>query len=300
MQQVRKLHGGLLLGDRGTEAVELAAHWAVVMIVTGLDLWWPRGGRTAARQAAPPQGPVRERATLRHAHLFTGVLARALVLPILLTRLPWTDVWGGGLSRVQEPRGRPRARCDRRGPTALHGVPGRDGPLCAGRRGGAGRGAGLGAAEAPAARRLGRALGPLRRPAALRADRDRGVPIRGRGAGPGGLRRRSAVGAGGVLGHLRPSGRGTWLGEPRPEHPRGRRGVRARGVGLRRPVDAPARGRPRRARGAGPRDGSADGRPRGDALRAAAAGGAPAPHDVGAAAARLPAARTVRGARAPG
>jgi hypothetical protein len=33
----------LLLGRRGSWVVELAASWAIVLIVTGLYLWWPRG-----------------------------------------------------------------------------------------------------------------------------------------------------------------------------------------------------------------------------------------------------------------
>jgi len=45
MRQVRKLHGELLLGKFGTKMVELAAHWAIVLFITGLYLWWPRGER---------------------------------------------------------------------------------------------------------------------------------------------------------------------------------------------------------------------------------------------------------------
>ena len=36
------LHGELLLGDRGSNVVELAASWAIVLLVTGVYLWWPR------------------------------------------------------------------------------------------------------------------------------------------------------------------------------------------------------------------------------------------------------------------
>jgi uncharacterized iron-regulated membrane protein len=36
-----RLHGELLIGKYGSWVVELAASWAVVMIVTGLFLWWP-------------------------------------------------------------------------------------------------------------------------------------------------------------------------------------------------------------------------------------------------------------------
>jgi uncharacterized iron-regulated membrane protein len=42
MNVISSLHGELLMGDRGSNIVELAASWAIVMIVTGLYLWWPR------------------------------------------------------------------------------------------------------------------------------------------------------------------------------------------------------------------------------------------------------------------
>lgn len=38
-----RLHGELLIGKYGSWIVELAASWAVIMVLTGLFLWWPRG-----------------------------------------------------------------------------------------------------------------------------------------------------------------------------------------------------------------------------------------------------------------
>ena len=43
MDVVQKLHGQLLIGKKGSWLVELAASWAIVMILTGLYLWWPKG-----------------------------------------------------------------------------------------------------------------------------------------------------------------------------------------------------------------------------------------------------------------
>ncbi|MEM7720272.1 MAG: PepSY domain-containing protein [Pseudomonadota bacterium] len=100
MQVVKKIHGELLLGDVGTKFVELAAHWAIVMFVTGIYLWWPRGQRTLAKAVSPPTGTGRS--WWRETHMFTGFLAFLLVVPILVSGLPWTDVWGGGLSYMQE------------------------------------------------------------------------------------------------------------------------------------------------------------------------------------------------------
>lgn len=103
MRMLRKLHGELLLGKTGTKFVELAAHWSIVMFVTGAFLWWPRGRRTLAQAVSLPRGEGR--AWWRELHLFTGFLSVVLIVPILITGLPWTDVWGGGLSYVQEQTG---------------------------------------------------------------------------------------------------------------------------------------------------------------------------------------------------
>ncbi|MEM7710684.1 MAG: PepSY domain-containing protein [Pseudomonadota bacterium] len=85
MRQVQKLHGEVLLGDVGTKFVELAAHWAVVMFVTGAVLWWPRKSGIGARKklVVTPEGTGR--AWWRSTHMFMGMLATILVVPILIT-----------------------------------------------------------------------------------------------------------------------------------------------------------------------------------------------------------------------
>ncbi|QTN36726.1 PepSY-associated TM helix domain-containing protein [Cognatishimia activa] len=106
MRMLKKFHGELLLGKTGTKFVELAAHWAIVMFITGAYLWWPRGKRTLSQAVAPPKGgPSKGRSWWRETHLFTGFLAVVLVTPILVSGLPWTDVWGGGLSQIQKATG---------------------------------------------------------------------------------------------------------------------------------------------------------------------------------------------------
>lgn len=103
MRQLRKLHGELLLGKTGTKFVELAANWTLIMFITGLYLWWPRGkqGWTRAFQLPKGQG----RSWWKQTHLLTGILASVLIIPLLISGLPWTDVWGGGLKYVQDQTG---------------------------------------------------------------------------------------------------------------------------------------------------------------------------------------------------
>ncbi|QPH54440.1 PepSY-associated TM helix domain-containing protein [Pontivivens ytuae] len=97
---LRRLHGELLMGETGALLIELAAHWSLVLFATGVILWWPRGARRLRDAIALPRG--KGRAWWRQGHLFVGMLATLLTVPLLLTSLPMTPIWGGALSRVQE------------------------------------------------------------------------------------------------------------------------------------------------------------------------------------------------------
>ena len=97
---VRTIHGELLLGDRGSLLVELAASWAIVMIVTGLYLWWPRQAQGLAGVLYPRL--TRGRGLMwRDLHAVTGIWVSTLALFLLLTGLPWTTVWNGGFKEVR-------------------------------------------------------------------------------------------------------------------------------------------------------------------------------------------------------
>jgi uncharacterized iron-regulated membrane protein len=96
MRQVARLHGELLLGDAGSMIVELAASWAVVMILTGLWLWWPRQARSLAGVVYPRLrgGP---RVFWLDLHAVTGVWISACALFLLVSGLPWATSWGAYL-----------------------------------------------------------------------------------------------------------------------------------------------------------------------------------------------------------
>lgn len=100
MNIVKTIHGELLLGDVGSILVELAACWAIVLIVTGLYLWWPRNARGMAGVIYPR---LREgsRTFWRDIHAVTGIWISALALFLLVTGLPWALVWGSALKEVR-------------------------------------------------------------------------------------------------------------------------------------------------------------------------------------------------------
>lgn len=100
MNIVKTLHGELLLGTVGSILVELAACWAIVLIVTGLYLWWPRNAQGMAGIIYPR---LRDgsRTFWRDIHAVTGIWISALALFLLVTGLPWALVWGAALKEVR-------------------------------------------------------------------------------------------------------------------------------------------------------------------------------------------------------
>ena len=103
MQVVRDVHGQLLLGKRGSWIVELAASWAIVMILTGLYLWWPRGRGLAG--VVWPRLSGGKRIMWRDFHAVTGFWVSGLALVLLLTGLPWADIWGSAFKAVRTEMG---------------------------------------------------------------------------------------------------------------------------------------------------------------------------------------------------
>ncbi|HSC82665.1 MAG TPA: PepSY domain-containing protein [Pseudomonas sp.] len=88
----RSLHGTLLIGTLGDRLIELAAGWGVVLVVSGLYLWWPRGQGGAG--VLWPRLNARGRLLWRDLHAVTGFWGSALLLFMLLTGMTWTGFWG--------------------------------------------------------------------------------------------------------------------------------------------------------------------------------------------------------------
>ena len=100
----KRIHGTLLLGDAGSVVIELGASWALVMIVTGLYLWWPRKGWRLWGTFLPRWG-ARGRTFWKDMHQVTGVYLSLFAVFFIVTGLPWAIIWGAGLQRVQSAMG---------------------------------------------------------------------------------------------------------------------------------------------------------------------------------------------------
>lgn len=100
MEIVKNIHGELFAGRFGQIIVELAACWAIVMILTGLYLWWPREIKGIAGLLYPRLN-MGKRIFWRDIHAVTGIYISGLALFLLLTGLPWTFVWGNTFKSVR-------------------------------------------------------------------------------------------------------------------------------------------------------------------------------------------------------
>ena len=97
---VRMIHGELLAGRTGSLFVELAASWAIIMLGTGLFLWWPRETNGIAGVLYPRLGRG-SRVFWRDLHAVTGIWISALAMFLLITALPWTTVVGNNIGKIR-------------------------------------------------------------------------------------------------------------------------------------------------------------------------------------------------------
>ncbi len=100
INMVKALHGELLLGNTGAVLVELAGCWAIVLIITGVYLWWPRRAKGLAG-VLYPRLFAGGRTFWRDLHAVTGIWIAALLLFLLISGLPWALVWGSAFDELR-------------------------------------------------------------------------------------------------------------------------------------------------------------------------------------------------------
>jgi uncharacterized iron-regulated membrane protein len=91
MQIVRKIHSLQYFGFWASCLVEIAAGWAIVLALSGIFLWWPRGrkGGVVTIRTTP-----KYRTFWRDPHAVTGLFVSGIVVFLAVTGMPWSKVWG--------------------------------------------------------------------------------------------------------------------------------------------------------------------------------------------------------------
>lgn len=95
-----KLHGELMLGVFGDTTMELAACWAIVLLVSGMFLWWPRKGSKIWGILLPRLQWTNQRMFWRDMHVVIGFWGTLLILFMVLSGLPWAGFWGTQFSKL--------------------------------------------------------------------------------------------------------------------------------------------------------------------------------------------------------
>lgn len=92
MGTVKRLHSLEIFGRPFNILVEIVAGWAIILVATGLFLWWPR--RRDAAVAVPRLTTTAARPFWRDLHAVTGLYVGAIIAFLAVTGMPWSAVWG--------------------------------------------------------------------------------------------------------------------------------------------------------------------------------------------------------------
>lgn len=93
MDKIEEFHGELMAGTLGDRIVELAACWTIVLIVTGLYLWFPKKQKNLSGVLFPRLNKGKS-VLRRDLHAVPAFWLTAGMLFLVLTGLPWSGFWG--------------------------------------------------------------------------------------------------------------------------------------------------------------------------------------------------------------
>ncbi len=91
MWTIRTLHSLKYFGSFTRALIEIAAGWSILLVATGLYLWWPRsqtGGVLSIR------GTPKRRVFWRDTHAVSGIFVGFFIVFLAVTGMPWSGVWG--------------------------------------------------------------------------------------------------------------------------------------------------------------------------------------------------------------
>lgn len=94
-----EIHGTLLIGTVGDRIMEIAAGLGIVLVLTGLYMWWPRNGRTLARSLVP-NFAARGRGLWKELHVSLGFYMAIVLLFFLISGLSWAGIWGERITQA--------------------------------------------------------------------------------------------------------------------------------------------------------------------------------------------------------
>lgn len=96
MWVVRQIHSLAYFGPVANGAIEIAGGWAILLVLTGLYLWWPRG---RGGGVVSVRGDAGKRVFWRDLHAVTGAFVGLFIVFLAVTGMPWSVFWGDQVNR---------------------------------------------------------------------------------------------------------------------------------------------------------------------------------------------------------
>ncbi|WP_112310442.1 PepSY-associated TM helix domain-containing protein [Pseudogemmobacter bohemicus] len=94
---VRYLHSFRLFGATPRMIIEIVGGWSILLVLTGIWLWWPRGQRGGVVSV---RGTPARRVFWRDAHAVTGIFVGGFIVFLAVTGMPWSSVWGAKVNEM--------------------------------------------------------------------------------------------------------------------------------------------------------------------------------------------------------
>ncbi len=91
---IRRLHSLAYFGPIANALIEVAAGWSILLVFSGIYLWWPRQKTGSLDGVLRVRGKPRERMFWRDIHAVTGIVAGFFIVFLAATGMPWSIVWG--------------------------------------------------------------------------------------------------------------------------------------------------------------------------------------------------------------
>jgi uncharacterized iron-regulated membrane protein len=97
----KKMHSELVIGGTwANRLVELAACWAIILVVTGLYLWWPRNRFQIWGTVLPRFSKPGSRQFWRDLHAVPAFWLSLFIVLLIAGGLPWSGVLGGQIDKL--------------------------------------------------------------------------------------------------------------------------------------------------------------------------------------------------------
>jgi len=92
METIKGLHSLSVVGKWANYLVEIVAGWAVILVATGVFLWWPRKREAGVMTIRATD--LKRRPFWRDLHAITGLYAGGVIAFLAITGMPWSAFWG--------------------------------------------------------------------------------------------------------------------------------------------------------------------------------------------------------------